>query len=170
MNDTAKRTIAGLEKAMQAELEGYHFYQMAAQNTKDAQGQEAFKSLAEDERDHFNFLKAQRDAIAETGTLASDITLGEPKPFTGDHPIFSKEVKTRVGGAHYEMTALGIGIQLEKSAVDFYRGEAEATEDPGIKKFYLELMKWEQGHLEALSRQADDLQKDYWAEAGFAPF
>ena len=170
MDDTAKRTIAGLEKAMQAELEGYHFYQMAAQNTKDAQGRETFNSLAEDERDHFNFLKAQRDALAETGELASDAKLGEAKDFTGAHPIFSEQIRTRIGGAHYEMTALGIGIQLEKSAVDFYRGEAEVAADPGIKDFYLALMKWEQGHLDALSKQADELQKDYWSEAGFAPF
>lgn len=165
-----KRLIEGLEKAMRAEMEGFHFYTLAAQNTKDATGQETFKYLAEEEKDHFNFLKAHLESVTSSETIAEGVSLGAPKDIGGDHPIFSTEIKERIGKAHYEMTALAIGIQLEKSAVDFYRAEAEASENPAVKDFYLDLMRWEEKHLAAFQGEMDTLQKDYWAEARFEPF
>ena len=59
MNKSAKRTIDGLERAMQAEMQGYHFYQMAAKSTDDPKAAETFRYLAEEERGHFDFLKGQ---------------------------------------------------------------------------------------------------------------
>jgi len=164
------RLIEGLEKAMRAEMEGYHFYKMAAQNTTDPAGKEAFNDLAEEEKDHFNFLKAHLEALNLSNKVAEGISLGMPKEFGGDHPIFSGEIRDRIGKAHHEMTALAIGIQLEKSAVDFYRIEAEAMTDPLAKDFYTDLMKWEQKHLAAFQREMENLQRDYWSEARFEPF
>jgi rubrerythrin len=170
MEAEQKRVVKGLEKAMQAEMEGYHFYQMAAKSTADAKGRETFEYLAKEEEGHFNFLKAQMESIAQTGQVAADVKLSEKREFSGSHPIFSDEIKSRVGQAHHEMTALSVAMQLEKSAVDFYGAEAEAAADPQVKAFYRELMTWEQGHLTALRAEADALKEDYWQEARFAPF
>jgi rubrerythrin len=169
MDDATKRTTDGLRKAMQAEQEGRHFYLMAAQTTQDSQGRDAFERLAEEELDHFNFLKAQLSALAQTGQVDAAAQLGEKK-FTGEHPIFSPEIKQRIGGAHYEMTALSIAVQLELSAVNFYRAEAEAASDPQVTAFYEQLASWELGHLTALQREVDALKEDYWHEAKFEPF
>ena len=170
MEKENKRLLEGLEKAMRAEMEGYHFYMMAAQNTSDIAGRETFKYLAEEEKDHFNFLKAQLESITQNNSVAEGISLGTPREFSVEHPIFSAEIRGRIGKAHYEMTALAIGIQLEKSAVDFYRAEAKAASDPTVKEFYTELMNWEGKHLEAFLGEMDTLQKDYWSEARFDPF
>ncbi len=170
MDAATKRIADGLEKAMQAEHEGRHFYLMAAKSTQDAKGRETFETLAEEEFEHFNFLRGQHKAVVETGQIDETLKLGDPKAFTGDHPIFSAEIKSRIGEAHYEMTALSIGVQLEMSAVQFYRGEAEAVADPGIKAFYEKLADWEKGHLNALQGQIDALKEDYWHEARFEPF
>ena len=170
MEEGTKRIAAGLEKAMQAEIEGYHFYQMAAKSTEDAKGRETFRYLADEEQGHFNFLKAQHESITKTGEVATDVQLGEKREFAGGHPIFSDQIRERIGRAHYEMTALAIGIQLEKSAVEFYEAEAQAASDPAVKALHRELMIWEQGHLSALQAEADALKEDYWHEARFAPF
>ncbi len=170
MDESTKRVAEGLKKAMQAEHEGRHFYLMAAGSTQDAKGQATFTDLAEEELDHFNYLKRHYESVLKTGKVDATAVLGEQKALSGTHPIFSEEIKTRVKDAHYEMTALSIGIQLELSAVNFYRAEAEATSDPQVKKLHEELAKWEQGHLAALEQQANALKEDYWHDAGFAPF
>jgi rubrerythrin len=169
MNDATKRITDGLANAMQAENEGHHFYLMAAQSTQDLQGRQTFERLAGEELDHFKFLKAQRASLTSTGQVDDTVQLG-PKLFTGGHPIFSPELKQRVGGAHYEMTALSIGAQLELAAVGFYRAEAEIAVDPKIKAFYQQLVAWELGHLQALQRELDSLKEDYWHEGNFEPF
>ena len=170
MDQGTKRIAASLEKAMQAEIEGHHFYKMAAQSTQDVKGREVFQYLADEEQDHFEFLKAQLESISETGQVAAGVKLGEKRELGPTHPIFSDQIRKRIGDAHYEMTALTIGIQLEKSAVEFYGSEAEAVADPAVKAFYQELKAWEQGHLSALEAEADTLKEDYWQEARFAPF
>lgn len=170
MNDEMKRITDGLQKAMQAEHEGRHFYLMAANNTDDPRGKEIFETLAAEELNHFHYLQAQYKALVETGKVDPNAKLGRKKDLKGSHPIFSDAIKNRIGQAHYEMTALSIGIQLEMSAVNFYTGEAELAGDPAIKAFYNELAEWERGHLSALQAQADSLREDYWSQGGFSPF
>jgi rubrerythrin len=170
MDARTKRTVEGLEKAMQAEMQGYHFYQMAANSTRDEKAGETFRYLADEEKGHFDFLKGQLDSVSKTGKAASDVRLGDKREFVGQHPIFSDQLRARIGNAHYEMTALSIAIQLEQSAVEFYRAESEAAEDPEIAAFYKELMLWEQGHLAAFEAEDRALKEDYWHEARFSPF
>ena len=85
-------------------------------------------------------------------------------------PIFSEKIRSRIGEAHLEMSALSIGIQLELSAINYYKQEAGSAEDPAVKQFYRELADWESNHYNALLRQQLMLKEDYWSESGFAPF
>jgi len=170
MDSHTERVAKGLKQAMQAEIEGQHFYEMAAQSTKDARGREVFETLAHEEFEHYQFLKAQYQSLEQTGRIDATAKLGEPHRLAGPHPIFSPDIRKRIGSAHYEMTALSIGIQLELSAVNFYRAEAEVAHDPEVKAFHQRLAVWEKGHLSALQAQAEALKEDYWHESGFAPF
>jgi rubrerythrin len=170
MDNSTKRMIDGLQRAIQAEHEGRHFYLMAAGNTNDLQGREIFQNLAEEELSHFHYLQAQYKSLLETGKVDSSVSLGKSKILSGSHPIFSEAIKERINQAHYEMTALSIGIQLEQSAVRFYSTEAETVVDPAVASFYGELAEWERGHLKALQSQMESLREDYWNKGGFAPF
>lgn len=170
MDAAIKRMTDGLAKAVQAEIDGYHFYMMAARSTSDAMGREVFEALAEEEKDHQRFLKAQYKALMETGKPDSAVRLGKPTDLSGMSPIFSEQIKSRVRDAHYEMTALSIGMQLELSAIQFYKAEAEAATDPTVRAFYNELADWETGHYRALQRQQESLKEGYWSDGGFAPF
>ena len=127
--DENKRLLDGLMKAMQAEVDGHNFYKMAANSADDEKGKEVFMALAQDEVEHYVFLKAQYDSFLKSGKADTKVKLGKPSQ-SGDSPIFSDSFRTRIKEAHYEMTALSIGIQLEMSAIRFYRGEAEAAPDP----------------------------------------
>lgn len=170
MAEAKQQLIDGLKKAIQTESDGYHFYMMAARSTEDPKGRKAFETLAGEEQKHEVFLRTQYKSVTESGAVDTTLKLGSRASFESPSPIFSEDIRGRIKDAHYEMTALSIGIQLELSSIDFYKGEAEATDNPDVRKFYLELADWETGHYEALLRQHDLLKEDYWSAARFAPF
>jgi len=101
-----ERILKGLKQAMQAEADGHNFYKMAANNTNDEEGKEVFLQLAQDEVEHFIFLKAQYDSIIETGKVDMNVKLGKPSTEANESPIFSEGFKSRLNEAHLEMSAL----------------------------------------------------------------
>ena len=168
--DEKKRVTDGLKQAIQAEIDGFHFYMMAARSTDDAKGREVFESLAQDEKEHVRFLSLQYDAFMEKGAPDPTVTLGKRAELQGTSPIFSDQFRQRISGAHFEMSALSIGIGLELSAVNFYKDQATQSNDEIVQKFYTELADWESGHYRALLQQQESLKDDYWAGGGFSPF
>jgi rubrerythrin len=169
-DEAMKNVTEGLRKAVQAELEGHHFYMMAALATKDDKGREVFEQLAKDESDHARYLEAQYKSLVETGKPDAKLKLGKPFELSGKNPIFSEKIRSRLKEAHFEMTALSVGIQLEMTAKEFYSKQAALTDDVVVKTFYLELAEWETGHYRALLAAQENLKEDYWAGSGFAPF
>jgi len=168
--DTATRVAEALKRAIEAEQSGYHFYQTAARTTSDEQGRQVFEQLALEELDHARYLRAHYQSLLEKGTLDPSAHLGRRTDLKGDSPIFSPQLKTRAGGAHFEMSALSIGVQLELNAVTHYQAQADATTEPSLQAFFRELVEWESGHYEALNRQLEDLREAYWDENRFSPF
>ncbi len=170
MSDTTRQITEGLQHAMRAETDGYHFYSMAAKNLGDPKGREVFETLAQEELDHLRFLKIQYQSYSNSGSADKSANLGSPKDLSGDNPIFSAEFKSRIKDAHFEMSALSIAILLELNSERYYREQAEATSDQDAKAFFSELADWESGHYHALLQQQESLKEDYWAAGGFAPF
>jgi len=162
--------LEGLMKAIMAEREGHSFYLMAANSTVDPKGREIFETLAAEELDHMKFLKGQYDSLLKTGKVDKSLKFGSRSSFAEASPIFSDTLKGRVKEAHFEMSALSIGIQLELDAIKFYKSQADLNEDPEIKKFYRDLTDWESGHYQALHQQHEELKQDYWSSGGFSPF
>lgn len=170
MDEATKRMAEGVLAAMRAETEGHHFYLMAARSTGDAQGKEVFEQLAHEELDHFEFLKKQYGALVKTGAPDGEAKLGSRLELRGDSPIFSSSLRNRLGEAHFEMTALSVGIQLELSAQTFYRKQGKEASNDAVRAFFEELAQWEAGHYEALYSQQESLKEDYWAGSRFSPF
>ena len=160
----------GLLKAIKAEREGHSFYQMAANCSEDSKAKEVFARLADEELDHMRFLMRQYESVLRSGQPTPSAQLGTSVDLSGPSPIFSDALKTRIQDAHFEMSALSIGIRLEMDAMQFYRSQAEAVDSPEARKFYTELAEWESGHYHALLRQQQELKEDYWSASGFSPF
>lgn len=156
--------------AMRAELEGRHFFLMAAGTTKDPKGKIVFEALAQEEADHHDYLKKQYKAVLESGKPDPSLSLSGKNDLSGSSPIFSDAIRSRLGDAHFEMTALAIGIQLEMSAMTFYKKAAEEATDPTLEKLFRELSDWESGHYHGLLAQQESLKEDYWSTSGFTPF
>lgn len=170
MSSDTENLADSLRKAAMAELEGHNFYMMAANTTTDQKGKEVFTLLAREEMDHFKFLKTHYESVQESGKLSKTAKLGARSGFDDAWPIFSAELKRRAGEAHYEMTALAVGIQLEQDAMKFYSEQSQKVADPVAQNFFQELAEWEKGHYNALLKQQESLKHDYWEGAGFEPF
>jgi rubrerythrin len=170
MDDALKQVTDGLQQAFRTETDGYHFYTMAATAVQDPKGREVFNRLAQDELSHLRFLKTQYRSFMEKGRADEQAKLGPRSEWAGENPIFSEKIHKRLDDAHFEMSALSIGIQLELGSEQFYRKEAEAAEDPVVAKFYTELAEWESGHYHALLKQQESLKEEYWSRGGFTPF
>jgi rubrerythrin len=167
--DPATRAIAeGLQQAIKSEIDGHHFYKMAARSTTDEQGRQVLEALASDEMEHVRFLRLQYESVLRTGLPDEKARLAARADLSGG--IFSADLLSRARDAHYEMSALSIGIQLELGAVELYSQQARAAPHPTIRAFFEELADWERGHYNALLQQQEALKEDYWSGAGFSPF
>ena len=167
-----KQLLEVVKNAIRVENDGYQFYRLAEEKTKDAKGKEVFASLAKDETNHMEILKSLYKKIKEEGKFKFD-EVKDMKHILGtttESPIFSKEFKQRLNQAHFEMTALSIGILLEKDSIGFYKKSAQETENKDVKMLFKYLADWEGEHLRALVNQQKFLQEDYWTDARFYPF
>ncbi len=163
-----ERALEGLKVALQTELNGIEFYRTAAEKTEDAKGKKAFQTLADDELKHYKALQQQYNSIIEANKWQA-MDLGKIPVFEDESPIFSKELRERVKGKHFEVTALSIGALLETNSIDFYRKMKEKSDDPAAKELFGQLEQWETIHLQAITRQLDLIKEDYWTEQRFAP-
>ena len=127
-----------VKNAIRVENDGYQFYRVAEEKTKDPKGKEVFASLAKDETNHMQILKSLYQSIKEKGEYKFD-EIKDMKHIletTSESPIFSKEFKQRIEQAGFEMTALSIGILLEKDSIEFYKKSAQGSVDEDVKMLF----------------------------------
>jgi len=157
-----------LRDAMEAERDGFTFYTMAAERSEDPGARKTFARLAEEEQAHYEALQSGYRSLAEGGSWSpSGGLLGHQEPQASS--IFSEDFVRRIGGKHLEMSALSIGILLEKNAYEFYSRQAEEADDEAVASFFRELAAWEETHYRLLLRQDEALKEEYWSENRFAP-
>ncbi|MBI5507881.1 MAG: ferritin family protein [Deltaproteobacteria bacterium] len=161
MDTTQEGMLAGIDQAIQAETDGYHFYQIAARNTRDEGGRVVFETLAEDELEHVRYLRACRGLLLKESPPEETVpALGEPR-LGPDDPIFSPAIRSRLHEAHIEISALSLAMHLEANAVRFYDALATAATDAWVREMYRRLALWEEQHLRMLKREHDLLIRDY---------
>ena len=170
MDQATRDMLEGLKQAMQAERYGQTFYQLAATNTADRMGKEVFEQLAREEQHHFEFLATHYRSLLDKGVPAAGARLDPHGAITQSSPIFSDSLRARIKGAHFEMSALAVAVQLELNAVTHYREQARTATLAELKSFYQQLADWESSHYHALLGQQQSLQESYWTENGFEKF
>ncbi len=169
MTDMANSPVVkALKEALMVEIKGQQLYTHAATQTKSPDARKLFEMLAEDEVQHTQILKTQIKHLMEDGQF----DLSEIHPAELDHGsqnIVSDEFKRSLKRGDFEMAVIGIGCDLETRAIAYYKEQAEAAEDPELKKLFTWLAEWEDDHLAQL-RELETLYQDaYWADQGFSP-
>ena len=164
-----KEILDGLKTAMEAELTGFNFYKMAADNVTDAGARNTLAQMAQEEIGHFKYLRHQYKAVLENGNYdfaKAFIKKGEDE---NENPIFSDAIKERIKDSHYEVSVLTIGMKLELEAMIFYRSCAEKADSKEAKQFYTELADWEQQHYKAFESALNSLKEEYWTANDYMP-
>jgi rubrerythrin len=164
-----EEVLSGLMTAMEAELTGHNFYKNAANSVSDPQGKETLLEMADEEMNHFNYLRHQYTSVLEQGDYDFAKKLVRKSSAEGQNPIFSQAIKDRIKESHYEVSVLTIGMKLEMDAIEYYRSCAEKAKTQEAKDLYEELAKWEEGHYHAFKRELEALKEDYWQANSFVP-
>jgi rubrerythrin len=167
MDQDALRTA--LYRAMDAERDGYQFYMLAARNAEDEGARETFARLADDEREHHAALQRQLKTLLEEGTWDRSVVLEDNRPVAPSPEFFSEGFRRRLRGRHFEMSALSIGILLERNAIEFYSHQADIAETAEIRRFFSGLADWENTHYQLLLRHDEALREEYWVQNRFSP-
>jgi len=161
--------LAALQMAIQTEIDAYNFYMKFAGQTTDPQARAMFERIAQDEVVHLELLRNNKATLEDQKewivyqAMAMDSIPGAP--------IFSRgRVDQNIVGYTSDMSALRVAYLIEKDAVEFYRRAAAQTEDPNGKRMFLDLVRWEQGHLQLLEGEYNFLKSQFQAAMGFAPF
>jgi len=169
MNTKDSEILQALRTAMEAELTGHAFYKNASRSTRDPKGKKTFERMAEEEMAHFNYLRHQYQSMAKNGTYDFSEKLLKRQAKHASSAIFGDEIKRGIKDAHFEVSALTIGMKLEMEAMRFYRECAEKAENEEVKNFYTQLADWEKDHYEAFQQQLQVLKEEYFQANNFVP-
>jgi rubrerythrin len=112
-------------------------------------------------------MKQYRHLMQEGRIDLEDVHPGEVDH--GSHNVITDDFKRALKRGEFEMAVIGIGCDLERRAIAYYKEQAEKTEDAGLKQLFTWLVEWEDGHLEQLMELEKIYQDAYWADQGFAP-
>jgi rubrerythrin len=170
MNVDAKKQamIQAVKDALMVEIKGKELYSHAASQTQDAAARALFEVLAKDEEDHVRILRTQYRSLMEAGR----IDLSQVHPAEVDHgsqDVIDDSFRKSIKRGTFEMAVIGIGCDLEKKAIQYYKEQAGKAEDEDLKQLFTWLVAWEDGHLEQLLELEKIYQDAYWADQGFAP-
>lgn len=154
-----------IRQALLNEQEAISFYTMAAGQAKSEEAKEAFLDLAAEEQKHVDWLMALYKSICEDSVGAFDPSVfDEPSaPVQYDWNTIGRE------SGSLGVSVFGIGITMEKAAIDYYSEAARTTELPAAKALYEKLVRWEYQHLEQFQKEYDKLREEWWDQQGFSP-
>jgi rubrerythrin len=163
-----QRMIEAVKAAVMTEIKGQQLYEHAASTTEDPTARAMFEALAHDEDDHVRILQAQYKSLMKEGKV--DISMVNPAELDhGAGHVIDDEFRKSIKRGKFEMAVIGIGCDLEKKAIAYYKEQADQAEDPDLKQLFTWLSEWEVGHLEHLLELEKMLQDEYWADLGFSP-
>ena len=158
-----------LLQALGIERDGYHFYQLASERSEDPGASETFAGLAEDERIHFDTLQQQYRNVIKGSPWQSEIQWMREAGQDDSAPPFGTRFHDRLQRQHVSMSALSIGILLEKNSYLFYEEQSKQPFPEEVRALFGRLAEWENRHYQALLRQDEALRDDYWQANRFSP-
>ena len=141
-----------IQKAVQTERDGNHFYSEVAEATRDPKEKKMFEQLARDELYHVQVIK----------DLYHDLLPDAPEEPVKGFPVFEKrkrELGGRLPDLGNEFEVLQKAIEDEKEARDFYRKAAGSFESDQAGEVFADLMEMEEGHIRLLQAELDFLEK-----------
>jgi len=155
-----------LRRAYQVEVDGYTFYSMTAERAAKPAMQSLFAQLAQDERQHQDYLRQAADHYRrnEQGALQVPGSVPDRSAFTS--AVFTDEVRRQAEGADFEAGVLSVGMTIESNSIAVYTSAAKSAAGEQARDFYQFLAVWERQHLIALQNAYKAIRSDFWQKSG----
>jgi rubrerythrin len=159
MGTEVTAALEALARALGLEQTGHRFYLGAAERTGDPRGAETFRSLADDEVLHANYIQRQIDALeqGEGWELPERFGGGEAALDTPLFPEGRLDLEKAVRPDASDMDALLFALKIENDSFDLYAGQAKAAADPQAREVFERLAAAERTHFDLLMSNYDHL-------------
>lgn len=149
-----------ISRAIYAEIGAMNFYARIAGEIENENGSTRFAQLSEDEKGHRDTLKGWYSRLFEADFVEDEDQIKSSE-------ISGLEINKETGA----LEALGIAIEAESRANEFYMAEAEKAEDPELKKMFESLAEQEKGHYDLLAAEKNALIGGfYWFDMDSSGF
>jgi rubrerythrin len=143
--------LDAIKAAMEAEMDAYNFYSMAAQKTQNPKGKDMFSQLADFERNHFLHLKDLYDSLKGEGKWIaySGTTFSETGEKISEDLSIGKEIASQAD----DLDALSMAIKEERKTQKYYLEMTSKTVDPLGRNMFKKLATEEELHERILNDQ-----------------
>jgi rubrerythrin len=147
--------MAGIEvltQALKLEEEGRAFYMRAADMSKDPDAMKMFRSLADDEADHFNYIERQIKALQDGKDWVEIPQLQNVEAIDAEAPVFpaGKQAPAEIADGSSEEDVLLFGLGAETRSYELYTRAAGESTHPVAADLFRKLASAERGHFDVL--------------------
>ncbi len=153
-----------LTEALKLELRGKEFFLQAAGLTHNELGKKMFERLAAEEVHHLETFSRLFTQVLGSDDWKKEIPAAELKE---NSEVIEKLLNRMKGaGGKSDIEALSVGLELEKKAIEHFRGAAAAATQPKTKEIFEAIAAEERFHYDLLQAQLDSLQNTgFWLDA-----
>ncbi|MFP4395898.1 MAG: ferritin-like domain-containing protein [Anaerolineales bacterium] len=143
-----------LKQGMKLELDGRDFYREIAASVS-PEAAEIFNRLADDEIDHYNYIKRQYEALEEGQGWSPISELDIVEEFDTVSVVFPPDLDKieELPDDPSEEDALIFALGVEDKLFRLYTNSMERAEDPEAKQMFMQLASAEQGHFNTLMQR-----------------
>lgn len=146
--------------AMQMEKEGEQFYRELAEKTNNEGLKGVLNLLADEEVQHYEFIKAMKEGSSTPELTASNLRESAKNVF---QKIKREQINFDFGTSAAEMYRKA--SKHEDASYSFYLKKAEEAEDPAHKAIFTKLAEEEKQHQELMDHMADFVSEpETWLE------
>jgi len=153
--NTKTEDLEALQLALKMETDGYKFFKDAGERTQNILAKETFKSFAQWELEHVEFIKKTYQELKESGKWTSTDQMSQKKGdaiatfktiFREKHEKIDENVQINAT----DLDAFRLARDIEDKAVVFYQEKAKSAKSDAATKFYLFMVVLEREHHQIL--------------------
>jgi rubrerythrin len=159
-----------LKQAIIMENRGKSLYEMVASQTQSEEVRNIFKTMAEEEQMHIDFLSKQFAYYQKYQAFdQNQLIVAANEEAIANH-ILTDKIRNDISGAGFESAAISAAIDMENKSVEVYEQRSRESMDPNEKELYRFLAEWEKGHHTLLLELNRQLTEKIWYDNNFWPF
>ena len=164
MTEISDQVVNVIRGTIKLEINGRSFFNHAIEVTHNDLGKKMFRKLAQDETEHLDTFGKLFTALTGGEEWRKLVDSDEVK---GDsHLIDELNSRMKKGERASELEAISIGMELERSAVDFFEKSARESSDPKAKEILEKICEEERFHYDLLQAQYDSVNNSgFWMDS-----